>query len=154
MPQSAALLAALCPTPAFLPPCCPLLPCRVLVEDGAARGIVTADGRERRAQAVVVNADPFCLRQLAGGAAAFPADFNARLDGMRRDGTTMKMSRSAGSRGAASPNRADAAERWLARGAVQVGRVWCMLLVDRWQACSCSQQQCHAPALPLHPPGR
>lgn len=39
---------------------------------------------------MLVNADPFRLRQLAGGSAAFPADFNARLDGLRKDGTTMK----------------------------------------------------------------
>ena len=68
----------------------PLIKCSVLVEDGVARGIVTADGQERRATAVLANADPFRLRQLAG-AHNFSADFNARLDSMRRDGTTMKV---------------------------------------------------------------
>lgn len=63
----------------------------IIVEGGAARGVVTAGGAERRARhAVCVNADPFRLRQLAGGPAAFPPAFNARLDAMRRDGTTMK----------------------------------------------------------------
>ena len=55
-----------------------------------ARGIVMADGQERRARVVLANADPFRLRELAG-AHSFPADFNARLDSMRRDGTTMKV---------------------------------------------------------------
>lgn len=69
-----------------------LPPCRsILVEGGAARGIVTAGGAERRARAVLVNADPYRLRELAGGEAAFAPDFNRRLDGMRRDGTTMKV---------------------------------------------------------------
>lgn len=62
----------------------------ILLEGRAAAGIVTGDGREVRAKAVVVNADPFRLRTLAG-AAAFPPDFNARLDGMKKDGTTMKV---------------------------------------------------------------
>jgi phytoene dehydrogenase-like protein len=39
---------------------------------------------------VVVNADPFRMRELVG-AARFPADWNARLDGMRRDGSTFKV---------------------------------------------------------------
>lgn len=55
-----------------------------------ARGVVTAQGREHRAKVVLVNADPFRLQQLAGEA-AFPPDFNSRLDSMRRDGTTMKV---------------------------------------------------------------
>jgi hypothetical protein len=54
------------------------------------RGIVTVDGQERRATSVLANADPFRLRQLAG-ARNFPSAFNARLDSMRRDGTTMKV---------------------------------------------------------------
>lgn len=62
----------------------------ILVEGGVACGITTAGGAERRARAVCVNADPFRLRQLAGGSAAFPPAFNARLDAMKRDGTTMK----------------------------------------------------------------
>lgn len=83
------------PAPRHSPPvhCLSCSLCSIIVEDGAARGVVTADGTERRArQAVLVNADPFRLRTLAGGEAAFSADFNARLDNMRRDGTTMKAS--------------------------------------------------------------
>lgn len=60
------------------------------MEDGTACGVQAADGRELRAKAVMVNADPFRLRQLAGGPAVLPTDFNARLDSMRKDGTTMK----------------------------------------------------------------
>lgn len=74
----------------------PLATRSIIVEGGTARGITTAGGAERRAQAVLANADPFRLRQLAGGAATFPSDFNARLDAMRRDGTTMKASKGRG----------------------------------------------------------
>lgn len=66
--------------------------CRILLEDGAAAGVLTVDGQVLRAKAVLVNADPFRLRELVGGAEAFPADFNAKLDGLRKDGTTMKVS--------------------------------------------------------------
>jgi hypothetical protein len=54
-----------------------------------ARGVVTSRGSEHRAPVVLVNADPFRLRQLAGEA-NFTPELNSRLDGMRRDGTTMK----------------------------------------------------------------
>jgi hypothetical protein len=81
MPPAAAL--------AHSPPSHPS--CSVLVEGGAARGILTSRGQERRARAVLVNADPYRLRQLAGGTSAFPPDFNARLDAQRKDGTTMKV---------------------------------------------------------------
>ena len=39
---------------------------RVLVEDGAARGVVLAGGEEVRARAVVSNADPVTTKRLAG----------------------------------------------------------------------------------------
>lgn len=57
--------------------------------------MVTSDGRELRARAVVVNADPFRLRQLVG-ADSFTPELNAKLDGMRKDGTTMKVGRGGG----------------------------------------------------------
>eukprot|EP00887_Chlorella_sp_A99_P006929 scaffold2.g6929.t1 len=63
---------------------------RVLVERGAAAGVALAGGRELRARAVVAGCDPFALRALAGRD-AFPADYNARLDGLLRDGTSMKV---------------------------------------------------------------
>ena len=45
------------------------------------------DGGEIQARAVVVNADPFRMLQLAD----FPAPFVQRIDRYRRDGTTMKV---------------------------------------------------------------
>jgi phytoene dehydrogenase-like protein len=48
------------------------------------------DGREIRSRAVVVNADPFRLRDLIGRE-RLPPSWNARVDGYRRDGTTFKV---------------------------------------------------------------
>ena len=48
------------------------------------------DGGEVRARAVVVNADPFRLRDLIGRE-NLPGAWNARVDGYRRDGTTFKV---------------------------------------------------------------
>ena len=53
-------------------------------------GVTMSDGREVRAKVVVSNADPFRLRSLVG-ADRFPAEFNAKLDGFRRPGMTMKV---------------------------------------------------------------
>ncbi len=69
---------------------------RILVEGGdegaggTARGVLLANGEELRAKAVVVNADPFRMRALAGDG-AFPADYNAHLDAMRKPGSTFKV---------------------------------------------------------------
>lgn len=63
---------------------------RVIVEDGAARGVVVAGGAALRASHVVANPDPFTLRDLVG-AEHFPPDFNARLDALRRPGSTFKL---------------------------------------------------------------
>ena len=68
------------------------------IETGcAAEGIGTAPlavrlrgGREIGARAIVVNADPFRLRDLIGRE-RLPAPWNARVDGYRRDGTTLKV---------------------------------------------------------------
>ena len=64
---------------------------RVATTNGRATGVSLSDGREIRAKAVVSNADPFRTRNLAGGPGAFPAPFNAKLDGFKRTGTTMKV---------------------------------------------------------------
>jgi phytoene dehydrogenase-like protein len=48
------------------------------------------DGSEVRARAVVVNADPFRLGALIGRE-KLPAAWNTRVDGYRRDGTTLKV---------------------------------------------------------------
>lgn len=63
---------------------------RVLIEAGIARGVAFEDGTELRATAVVVNADPFRLRELAG-TTNLSADYNTRLDGYQRDGSTFKV---------------------------------------------------------------
>lgn len=63
---------------------------RILADGGAVRGVALDDGRELRASLVVCNADPFRMRDLAGRS-AFPDDYNRRLDGYRRDGSTLKV---------------------------------------------------------------
>jgi len=62
----------------------------ILAQRGAARGVRLQDGTEIAAKTVVVNADPFRMRDLAG-TQSFPADYNERIDRYRRDGTTMKV---------------------------------------------------------------
>jgi phytoene dehydrogenase-like protein len=57
---------------------------------GQVEGVTLADGRELDASRVVVNADPFRMRELTGRA-AFDAEYNARLDGYVRPGTTFKL---------------------------------------------------------------
>src|SRR5437867_1722403 len=63
---------------------------QVIVAAGRVTGVALADGREVAAKVVVSNADPFRTRSLVG-ADKFPREFNARLDGFRRAGTTMKV---------------------------------------------------------------
>ena len=53
-------------------------------------GIVLGNGQRVAARAVVVNADPFRMRELAGAERFEPA-FNSWLDERRRDGTTLKV---------------------------------------------------------------
>lgn len=49
-----------------------------------------ASALQVRAKAVVVNADPFRLRDLVGPQHFGPA-LNSKLDGMKKDGTTLKV---------------------------------------------------------------
>ncbi|MCY1054422.1 NAD(P)/FAD-dependent oxidoreductase [Nannocystis sp. SCPEA4] len=63
---------------------------QILVENGTAVGVLTHKGEELRAKVVLVGADPFRMRDLAGRD-NFPVDYNTRLDGMRRDGTSLKV---------------------------------------------------------------
>jgi phytoene dehydrogenase-like protein len=63
---------------------------RIETTAGRATAVVLADGREIGAKVVLSNADPFRTRSLVG-ADRFPAEFNAKLDGFRRTGTTMKV---------------------------------------------------------------
>ena len=59
--------------------------------DGSAQGVQFADGTQLRSEVVLVNADPFVLQRLAGH--AFSANFNEFIDGMKKDGTTLKVTR-------------------------------------------------------------
>jgi phytoene dehydrogenase-like protein len=63
---------------------------RIVTRAGSVAGLVLHDGREVEARVVVSNTDPFRLRELVG-AENLPADFNARLDGFKRPGTTLKV---------------------------------------------------------------
>jgi len=63
---------------------------RILVDGGQASGVLLSDGTELRASTVVCNADPFRMRTLVGQE-RLPADYNARLDGYRRNGSTFKV---------------------------------------------------------------
>lgn len=56
-----------------------------------AKGVVLSSGQTVRAKTVLVNADPFRMRDLAG-TQNFSSDFNSNLDSMKRDGTTLKVS--------------------------------------------------------------
>jgi phytoene dehydrogenase-like protein len=62
----------------------------VLTHSGAVTGVALKDGREFQAKAVLCNCDPFSMRELIGRD-RFPADFNAKLDGLKRLGTTLKV---------------------------------------------------------------
>lgn len=57
---------------------------------GAVHRVVVAGRDPIDARTVVVNADPFRMVDLVGKD-ALPADYLARIDGYRRDGTTMKV---------------------------------------------------------------
>lgn len=59
------------------------------VTAGRVTGVFTASGRRVETGVVVAGADPFRLAKLVGG--ALPAAFSARLDALRRPGTTMKV---------------------------------------------------------------
>lgn len=63
---------------------------QVLVERGAATGVVLENGETLRAHAVVINADPFRgLGLFAPG--ALPEDYVGRIEAMRTDGTSLKV---------------------------------------------------------------
>ncbi|HVJ17370.1 MAG TPA: NAD(P)/FAD-dependent oxidoreductase [Polyangiaceae bacterium] len=62
----------------------------ILIEQGSARGVVLEDGSEVRARTVLVNADPFRLQALVGRS-KLPAEYNARLDQLKKPGSTLKL---------------------------------------------------------------
>ena len=63
---------------------------RIVVSGGRVTGVAMADDRVIDTAVVVSAVDPFRMRALVG-ADEFPAAFNARLDAMRRPGTTLKV---------------------------------------------------------------
>jgi phytoene dehydrogenase-like protein len=62
----------------------------IVVQQGVARGVITTGGEVISARAVLVNADPFRMRDMAGSQ-NFPDDYNARLDRYKKPGTTLKV---------------------------------------------------------------
>jgi phytoene dehydrogenase-like protein len=62
----------------------------ILLQGGAATGVVLEDGSEIHARAVLVNADPFRMQQLVGEQ-NLPPPYNARLAEMKRSGSTFKL---------------------------------------------------------------
>jgi phytoene dehydrogenase-like protein len=63
---------------------------RILTRGDATTGVALADGREIEARVVVAGTDPFVMRTLVGRD-RLPSDYNVRLDGYLRDGTTLKV---------------------------------------------------------------
>lgn len=63
---------------------------RILVQGGSARGVALRDGRELKANVVVVGTDPFRLLGLLEEGAV-PEALRRRIEGYRRDGSTMKV---------------------------------------------------------------
>ncbi len=63
---------------------------RVETRGGSVCGVALADGRTFRTGCVVVGADVFRMRELVGAESLGEA-FNRKLDGLRKDGTTLKV---------------------------------------------------------------
>jgi phytoene dehydrogenase-like protein len=60
------------------------------IEGGVAKGVLLESGERIAAPVVVSGADPFRTRDLIGEA-NLPQAYNTKIDGLRRDGTTMKV---------------------------------------------------------------
>ena len=63
---------------------------KILRNGNQATGVLLKDGREIKAKTVVVNADPFRLQTMLGRD-ELPAEYNKRIDGYRKNGSTMKV---------------------------------------------------------------
>lgn len=63
---------------------------QILLNQGVVQGVVLQDQTEIQASTVIVNADPFRMRDLVK-AENLPDQYNQRLDGYQRDGTTFKV---------------------------------------------------------------
>ncbi len=62
----------------------------IVVEQGVARGVRLASGRELSARSVLVNADPFRMLCLVDKG-AFPTEYVERVERLRRPGMTLKL---------------------------------------------------------------
>lgn len=63
---------------------------QVLISNNQVTGVRLKDGREINAKVVVSNADPYRMQKIVGKE-KFTPEFNAKLDGFKRYGTTMKV---------------------------------------------------------------
>jgi phytoene dehydrogenase-like protein len=63
---------------------------QIIVEQNIAKGVSLKDGTEIRAKTLVVNADPFRMRELIG-MENLPSEYNTRLDNYKKDGSTFKV---------------------------------------------------------------
>ncbi|XWK88085.1 MAG: NAD(P)/FAD-dependent oxidoreductase [Phormidium sp.] len=63
---------------------------QILVENNQVKGVFLADGSEVSANIIIVNADPFRMRELVG-VEKLPNEYNQRLDSYRKNGTTFKV---------------------------------------------------------------
>jgi phytoene dehydrogenase-like protein len=63
---------------------------RIVHRGGVVEGVELSNGTEVRARVVLVNADPFRMRDLVGRE-QLPDEYNSRLDDYARDGTTLKV---------------------------------------------------------------
>jgi phytoene dehydrogenase-like protein len=63
---------------------------QIEVEGNSVKGVILTDGSRISTNTIVCNADPFRMRALIG-ADHLPAEYNKRLDGYQRDGTTLKV---------------------------------------------------------------
>ena len=63
---------------------------RIIVQSGSVSGVALENGRELRANCVVVNADPFRMLDMLASEDV-PQDLRARIDRYRRDGSTLKV---------------------------------------------------------------
>ena len=63
---------------------------QILVTNGVTKGVVLESGEELGAKVVISNADPFATMKLLADA-KLPQDYVSKVDGMRADGSTMKV---------------------------------------------------------------
>lgn len=62
---------------------------RIVTSQGVTKGVLLANGEELEAKVVMVNADPFRMRNLVEG--GFPKDYDERIEGYIRPGSTLKV---------------------------------------------------------------